>query len=304
MGNPDKHGNYIKVVGNKPTVSFMSHHDTVHFKDGRVSVKFPTTQDGSFARVGSGSCLGADCTTGVYIMLKMMEENIPGVYVIHAAEEIGCVGSSQLVYDYPTWLLDIKYAISFDRKGYNSIISHQMGRRCCSEEFIQSLNNILGGGYFSDDTGSYTDSNEYVGVVPECTNLSVGYFNQHSKNEYQDLDFLDDLVGALIDADWSKLVCKRVPSPHSEFDSRLSGKFDDDMYSKPYGMAGNARRDWEDYLEDRYEPSDIGDLANVIEKYPAEVAEILKSFGYSADGLIDDCEDLLEKSNGRYKGGF
>jgi hypothetical protein len=76
------------------------------------------------------------------------------------------------------------------------------------------------------------------------------------------------------------------------------------MYSKPYGMAGNARRDWEDYLEDRYEPSDIGDLANVIEKYPAEVAEILKSFGYSADGLIDDCEDLLEKSNGRYKGGF
>jgi hypothetical protein len=49
-----------------------------------------------------------------------------------------------------------------------------------------------------DSTGSYTDSNEYAPIVSECTNISVGYFNQHTKNEVQDLDYADDLLLALV----------------------------------------------------------------------------------------------------------
>ena len=30
MGLPDKYGNYVLTVGNKPQVCFTAHHDTVH----------------------------------------------------------------------------------------------------------------------------------------------------------------------------------------------------------------------------------------------------------------------------------
>jgi hypothetical protein len=127
FGQPDKHGNYTHIVGDKPRIAFMAHHDTVHSKTGRQTV----TIDGDYAKATT-DCLGADCTSGIYIMLCMIEAGIEGVYVVHAAEEVGCVGSKGLVSDFPAWIDHVDAAISFDRKGYDSIITHQMGLRSCS----------------------------------------------------------------------------------------------------------------------------------------------------------------------------
>jgi len=38
---------------------------------------------------------------------------------------------------------------------------------------------------------------EFADIIPECTNLSVGYFDQHSVKERQDIKFLEDLANAL-----------------------------------------------------------------------------------------------------------
>jgi hypothetical protein len=112
FGKPDAHGNYVKILGDKPQVSFMSHHDTVHKDCGMQEVWVADD-----VVMSNSNCLGADCTTGVYIMLCMIEMNVPGVYVIHAGEEIGCVGSRALVESNPDWFDHVKYAISFDRRG-------------------------------------------------------------------------------------------------------------------------------------------------------------------------------------------
>ena len=63
----------------------------------------------------------------------------------------------------------------------------------------------------SDPTGSFTDSYSFFDTVSECVNLSVGYYSQHSKDEHQDLNFLEALVDACITMDWEALPVARDP---------------------------------------------------------------------------------------------
>ena len=268
FGQPDAEGNYILVVGPNADIAFMSHHDTVHRSDGRKIVD----HSGDYAKATGDDCLGADCTTGIYIMLKMIEAKVPGLYIVHAAEEIGCKGSRYIVENTPEVVVGIKAAISFDRYGYKSVITHQTGRRTCSTAFAESLAYTLSLGMEPDDTGIYTDSNEYANIIPECTNVSVGYFHQHTNKEYQDLVFLDLLVTSCLEADWDALAIQRNPADSSPDWSVFDREFDD----------------WKD--PDCCE-QDL-DIVSIVEHYPEEVAEILKSWGYSADGLWEDIATL------------
>lgn len=304
FGDPDWHGNYIHIVYNSddsmPNICFTAHHDTVHNKDGIQEV---IVQKGEITSVGD-DCLGADCTTGIYIILEMIKAQIPGVYVIHAAEEVGCKGSEALVKDNPWWLNHIHSVISFDRYGTKSIITHQMGRRTASEKFAESLVDILGGELEPDPTGSYTDSNEYADVVPECTNLSVGYYGQHTRNEKQDMMYLADLIDRLVAADWSKIVVDRDPN---EID------YDDYYYWGGRSYTGRGYADY--YNPNPYKtsspdygstpPSNYRDLIEVITTYPDDVAWYLDSLGIDAVVLMDelgiqDAQIIGQIAGGRY----
>lgn len=264
FGQPDAHGNYVLQLGESPLL-FTAHHDTVHRKEGfqvvTVSGDMATTQD------KDSNCLGADCTTGVWLILGMIDAAIPGTYVIHASEESGCVGSRALVCDSPDWLDSIKACISFDRFGQESIITHQCGYRTASDAFAVSLSQALGMPELRPDpTGSYTDSESYAGIVPECTNVSVGYMHQHTSKEYQDLFFADHLLSRLIAADWESLVFERDPA------------FDD------YFMQ--SRIVWEEY--DTQTPN-LKAMEEICYNYPEAIAQLLDSYGLNAQDL---CEEL------------
>jgi hypothetical protein len=236
----------------------MSHHDTVHSKDG---MQTPYIVDDTVFI--NEDCLGADCTTGIYIMLSMIELGIEGVYVVHAAEEVGCIGSSAIVMDDPLWLSHVDIAISFDRFGTKSVITHQMGERTCSDDFANSLADQLGLGHQCDAKGSYTDSNEYRGVIAECTNLSVGYYNQHSAKEQQDLVYLDDLIDALAHVDWSKLKVSR--EPQIEFDESWS------IRGQSWGEE---------------ESSD--EMFQFVRSNPQLVCDMLESYGITYNDLLEE----------------
>jgi len=274
FGKPDIHGNYILQIGDKPNLCFAAHHDTVHNSEGMQQL-IVMNDVVSVADSKVSNCLGADCTTGIYILMAMIEHGIEGVYVVHAAEEIGCKGSGAIVFDDAEWIHQLDAVISFDRYGDKSIITHQMGYRTCSDEFAKSFSEALGLPQLkADDGGSYTDSNEYAGIVSECTNISVGYYNQHTKNETQDLEYLDLLVTALLSADWSKLVFVRDPDVV------------DPLYT--YNRRGSYFGTYDSYYG-REPMSEKDGLLDVVCNYPEEVAELLESYGFTSYSLMEEC---------------
>lgn len=217
----DSFNNYYYKIGESETM-FTSHLDTADYgKPTTVKHIFRENEGQIFVGTFGNYILGADDKAGVAIMIKMIEKKVPGLYYFFIGEERGCKGSRPLNSsirngedkDNPLYK-NIKRVISFDRKGYGSIISHQCGDRCCSEDFVNDLSEKLGklGLKFGDDPGgSYTDSYSFIYTFPECTNLSVGYFNQHSSKEIQNLTYLKWLAEAFVKLDWESLVTAREP---------------------------------------------------------------------------------------------
>lgn len=58
----------------------------------------------------------------------------------------------------------IDIAIALDRRGYNSVITYQTTRGC-SESFASELAARLGGYFEPDDTGLFTDTDNYTHLV-------------------------------------------------------------------------------------------------------------------------------------------
>ena len=160
--------------------------------------------------------LGADDGSGIWLALQMIEAGVPGAFVFHCGEEVGGVGSRYLEAHHPEFLAQFDRAIAFDRAGYEDVITHQARGRCCSDEFAEALARQLNKGgtveFKPSPDGVFTDTANYVGIIPECSNLSVGYFQQHSSQEYQDVEFLLKLRDAVICIDWEALPTKRDPS--------------------------------------------------------------------------------------------
>jgi len=281
FGFPDKHGNYELVIGDKPRICFAAHYDSVHSEDGMQNVQI-SNQVATLEKNSKSNCLGADCATGVWLILEMIDAGIEGVYVVHAEEESGCIGSRDLVESNPPWLAHIDAVISFDRKGKESVITHQMGMRTASDAFAVSLDNILGLGMRPDDTGSYTDSNEYADIVSECTNLSVGYMAQHTKNESQDLQFAVDLRAKLIEADWSKLVIERDPSV---IEYSYSGG-----YRYTYGSHW-TNVDYDDPMGQFRSSVDITPYEELVRENPEAVARLLSDYFQSHLELYEELYD-------------
>lgn len=201
----DPHGNYFYKIGESKTV-FASHFDTA-CKD---STAITHVIDGDIIKTDGKTILGADDKAGVSIMLYMIKNKIPGLYYFFIGEEVGCVGSKLASKNGDFKGYD--RIISFDRRDVGSVITHQSYSRCCSDAFADNLANELnksGLKYKKDDTGVYTDSAEFVDVIPECTNLSVGYYKEHTHTESQDIGHLEKLAEACLLVNWESLVAKR-----------------------------------------------------------------------------------------------
>lgn len=303
----DVYGNLYKIVGESDII-WSSHTDTVHKEDGRQKINVV----GGYAQLHSqetkSSCLGADCTTGIYIMYEMIKAEVPGLYIFHRDEEIGGLGSRQFAITHKELLEKYKIAIAFDRYGTTSVITHQF-ERGCSDEFTASLIAQLPG-YRPDDGGVFTDTRNYFEIVPECTNLSVGYFNQHTQNEMQDLKHIEELLSLMISLEQDKLVVARDPSVveysawwgGSAYGGRSSDLWDEDDYefsrtygsrrgqslyrsghNSHFGRAGNTALKEETKLER---------LQTLVEENPEIIAFLLDQYGFS----VSDIEDYIYAS--------
>lgn len=235
----DENENYYIVVGDNPTTMFACHLDTSCSNQEKVT----HVQDEQFIRTNRTTILGADDKAGMTVVLYMIEKKIPGIYYFFIGEEVGCVGSGELADQWVELEMfnNITKIISFDRRGTDSIITHQLFGRCCSDEFAGELAKRLNGTgqglkMEADNTGIMTDSAKFVDLVPECTNISVGYYKEHTVDEHQDIEFLQRLCRAVVSIDWETLPVKRDPDVVDE----------EDMWSR-YGVHGGYTVQDEDY---------------------------------------------------------
>lgn len=271
----DKAGNlYVKIGDSR--VIWSSHTDSVHHDNNtcnmqslaiveRDNIPFMVLGDKSKK---SGNCLGADDGAGIFLMIEMIKAKIPGLYIFHRGEESGCIGSGWIAENRRNMLSKYDYCISFDRADTYEIITHQSGRRTASDMFAESMAKQLNSAnkafeYEPSPNGSYTDSNEYRAIIPECANIGVGYYRQHGPTESQNLYHLFALRDALLSFEESHLECGRDPS-----------KIEDD---------------WSDWNADSFD--DVGEaeaLIELIAEYPDMAAKVLMDYGAGYDDIAGE----------------
>ena len=276
-GWQDQAGNYFVRIGTGSRVLWSSHTDTVHSTAGHQKISI----SGDLLKVSkteNSSCLGADCTTGVWLMSEMIAAGVAGLYCFFADEEIGGQGSSDFAKTPGDQLAGLDYAIAFVRKGKTSVITHQGGQRCCSDLFADSLAALLPAGYQTDTGGTFTDTANLTDLVGECTNISVGYEGAHTAGETQSISHALALREKLLRFDETKLVKHRQagdPDPDWNF------------YSGGYYRAAAAPA-WGSSWYDHY---DQDDLEAFVQMHPDLVARFLLDQGYDLIDLQNTIEN-------------
>ena len=155
-------------------------------------------------------------------------------------EEKGGIGATWLAKNNADLLRQFDRAIAFDRRGIDSVITHQGFGRCCSDNFGTALCAAIGAiddnlMHLNDDTGVYTDTAEFVDLIPECTNISIGYSNEHTQNESLNIVYFNMLAKALVHVDFDSLPVVRDPLAPDPDDWRM------------YRRTGYWSTDWNDY---------------------------------------------------------
>jgi hypothetical protein len=222
-----------RIAGSKTL--FIAHVDTVHREVGANKIRKTASM-----WYADGAPLGADDGAGVAMLMHMIHADVKGYYIFSQGEECGGIGAKHLEKNHADLLKQFDRAIAFDRRGTDSIISHQGWGRCASDTFCQALadelnlhdENLM---YTTDDTGVYTDTAEFTDIIPECTNISVGYDHEHSQQECLNIHHYELLSQAVLAVQWDKLPTDRDPT----VPEYKKTKYDTAWWSN-YGVYGDA----------------------------------------------------------------
>jgi hypothetical protein len=279
----DEFGNFFLTIGDGFTTMFTCHLDTAcSYRKNVVHI-----HENNLIGTDGKTILGADDKAGLVVLLYMIEKNIPGLYYFFIGEEVGCIGSSELSsgFDWP----NITKVISFDRRGTTSVITHQLYGRCCSNEFAELLSyrlnsTGLGLNLSPDNTGIMTDSAQFTDIVPECTNISVGYYNEHTTDEIQDIEYLAKLCQACVKIDWETLPVVRIPGDNDIDYPGWDDEDDDEIKKKSDDFK-------ETYYTNIIENDNTKKMfisKSWIEKEQYEIEEVLSQKGYCPEYVYWD----------------
>jgi len=237
---------------------FIAHVDTVHKDDG-INSFIKTANE---LRSDGTSVLGADDGAGVALLLHLINHGVSAYYIFSQGEEKGGIGANYLADNDEELLLEFQRAIAFDRKGTSSIITHQGSGKCCSDEFALELANQLDESliYGPDDTGVYTDTAEFTHVIPECTNLSVGYFSEHTTSERLDLNHFNALADSIVKVNWDSLPTVRSCADNSPSKAWSWG------YTGSYTYEPPPSLDQEEWYSSKDEEVEAAMLSGALEK--------------------------------------
>ena len=177
--------NYLIAEGDI-SIALVAHLDTVHSVE-----PFQFFYDEKEMVMWSPQGLGADDRAGVILILSILTEGYRPHLIFTTGEEHGGIGANKLLENYSEAPFDIDFMIELDRCGSEDAVFYN----CMNLSFIDYICNFG----FTFEEGSFTDicilgRNWNIAAV----NLSVGYYNEHTKAEYWDLFEADNTITKVI----------------------------------------------------------------------------------------------------------
>lgn len=319
-------GNYwVRIPGPGDDVLWTSHLDTVGDTPEPVNLKWT----GDVLHTDGTTILGADDKVGVAIMCMMIRAGVPGSYAFFTGEEVGCTGSKRAAASISDSIDDAaadssgyRAVISLDRRGEDSFVTHQLGNRCCGQPWAEAMCALIkkhsrGKVDLKPDSGGvYTDSRSFVDLVDQCTNISVGYLDQHGTSERANVRFAYDLCLALI----SLVRGEGVPDIKRDYHAEQDESDDYQWWTKPFKYATHKakrkskqqRKAWKsseilglEYdlidLEEEHEQDPSPELAYEIQQLKDKIAQATAE--YDVIGSLDD-DDTLRYDSSKYSWGI
>lgn len=215
---------YIFATENEQAkVMLVSHLDTVHKHTPDIIC---TSGNGDIIMSPHG--IGGDDRCGVYIILQLLKmlPFKPDI-LFTTDEEIGGVGASGFIDDFPEPISPINYMVEFDRRGNEDCVFYD----CDNREFVDFVESFG----FKEEYGSYSD---IATIGPQwgvaSVNLSSGYYNAHTTSEY----VVKSDMESIIKRAYNMLVAPSERFEHVPFKSALTTwtKYTDDTYESATGF--------------------------------------------------------------------
>ena len=171
---------YIYTKGTVP-VLLIAHLDTVH----KEVCKNIFVDDNGL--VSSPQGIGGDDRAGVFIIMNIVKELNCSVLL---CEDEGTGGKGARKFANSEYINDlgVKYMIEFDRKGKDDAVFYS----CDNKDFTKFITETTG---FKEEHGTFSDISIVAPAAKiAAVNLSCGYYNAHTLNEYVKLDELQNTI--------------------------------------------------------------------------------------------------------------
>lgn len=180
----DKMGNLYIIKGIAQTYPcIVAHLDQVQRNHSKDFIPIETKEliFGYSPRNRRQEGLGADDKNGIWIALRCLEKYGTLKVAFFVEEETGCRGSSQADMDF---FKDCRFVIQPDRREYQDLITHIGWTKLCSDEFLKATGYEQFG--YQETEGAMTDilALKENGLEISCINLSCGYYEPHTDNEF------------------------------------------------------------------------------------------------------------------------
>lgn len=223
---------YVFAKGDIP-IMLIAHLDTVHKK--QVELYYTDTYNGI---ITSPQGIGGDDRCGVYAILKILGKVSPRKpYVLFTTnEESGMSGATKAAKDLKDLVGDVKFLVEIDRKGEDDCVFYS----CGNEEFKKFIETFG----FKTAWGSASDISRLAPAWNlAATNLSSGYYNAHSKEEFVMVSHLEKTINRVV-----KILNFENPKKYDYSEKTYAVTVSNSAYwdnwdrQKNYGRSFNANK--------------------------------------------------------------
>lgn len=273
--------------GNGATVLLSAHMDTV--KGVLADRKLIITEDGII--MSSKGVLGADDRAGIAIILTVLRNlnklNFNGTIKVAFSreEEIGCIGASKID---PDWYEDVDLAIVVDRRGNRDIVVG-CGMAFCSDAvgyFMEEVSKMADMDWKCVE-GGISDAMVFAENGINSINLSAGYMNEHTANEYVSLKDMRDTV---------RLILQTI-AVINQFYKAFGIVPNENKWVKSWYYKGNYNY-YEDSFEDGYVWAEETDLNGDVYVYDVGANIVIQQGNQEIIMSRESMKSLIKQLNG------